>query len=309
MPACPVCAHAHTQPWSTAKDYEYFTSDKTYDYFHCTGCDCIFIHPVPLAELHLIYPSNYYSFVTAKKNPVTAIKEWLDARYFRKLLKALPGGHLSVLDVGGGTGWLSTLLKKHEPRIGTTQIVDIDAQAGTQARAAGHEYFEGTLEAFETDTRYDLVLMLNLIEHVADPLAVLNKAARLLKPNGVILVKTPNCDSLDARIFHKSYWGGLHCPRHWVIFSEKSFRRLMQDTPLSIKALEYTQGGPFWAFSFIIALHRKGWLNVSRQRPVIFHPLFPFFGAATAAFDFLRRPFARTSQLFLVLGKKEDAYL
>jgi SAM-dependent methyltransferase len=305
MPACPVC-HADAKHWSTARDYEYFTSEKEYDYFHCDTCDCIFIDPVPISELSLLYPSNYYSFVTARKNLVTSIKEWLDARFFHQLLKKLPGKELNVLDVGGGTGWLSTLLRKHEPRIKTTQIVDIDAQAGRQAETAGHLYFQGTLESFETETRYDLILMLNLIEHVSDPLAVLNKAAGLLSPQGIILIKTPNCNSLDARVFHHSYWGGLHCPRHWVIFSEKSFRQLVQSTPLGISCLQYTQGGPFWAFSFIISMYRKGWLRVSRERPVIFHPLFPIIGALTAAFDFVRRPFAKTSQMFLVLQKKED---
>ncbi len=305
MPACPVCQNGETKPWSEASDYEYFTSEKSYTYFYCTACGCIFIDPVPEDELHLIYPSNYYSFVTAKKNAVTAIKEWLDARFFRRLLKKIPGDALKILDVGGGTGWLSSLLRKIEPRIRETQIVDIDAAAKARAEGEGHQYFEGRLEDFETETRYDLVLMLNLIEHVSDPQAVLNKAASLLNPGGLLLIKTPNCDSLDARLFHKTYWGGLHCPRHWVIFSEKSFRQLINGTSLHIQRLEYTQGGPFWAFSFIIALYRRGWLRVSGERPVIFHPLFPFFAAITAGFDFIRRPFAKTSQMFIVLSRKD----
>ena len=144
--------------------------------------------------------------------------------------------------------------------------------------------------------------MLNLVEHVADPLAVLQKASELLAPGGIILVKTPNNDSLDARLFRKSYWGGLHCPRHWVIFSEKSFRLLSESTNLRIKQLNYTQGAPFWSFSILATLYRKKQVRVSANRPIIFHWLFAPLSAFFALFDFIRAPFAKTSQMFIVLG-------
>ena len=141
-------------------------------------------------------------------------------------------------------------------------------------------------------------LMLNLIEHVADPLEVLQMAQSLLAPGGIIVIKTPNTDSWDARLYKKSYWGGLHCPRHWVIFSEKSFRLLLQSTALKIKKITYTQGAPFWAFSIIAALHRRKIVRISTKKPIIFHWLFAPISAVFAVFDFIRRPFAKTSQLF-----------
>src|ERR1700694_5500438 len=133
MPACPICHYAETRLWSAAKDFEYFTSEKTYDYFLCGQCRCLFIHPMPVAELRRIYPANYYSFVAMPRNAVTAVKEKLDARFFRQVLKKIGGSQLKVLDVGGGTGWLSTLLRHSDPRITTTQVVDIDKAARQQA--------------------------------------------------------------------------------------------------------------------------------------------------------------------------------
>ena len=131
----------------------------------------------------------------------------------------------------------------------------------------------------------------------------------MLAPGGIILIKTPNTESWDARLFRKSYWGGLHCPRHWIIFSEKSFRLLVSKTKLSVSSLRYTQGGVFWAFSIIIYLHRKKILKVTRDRPVIFHPLFPLISSFFAAFDFIRRPLAKTSQMFIVLIHQQSTNL
>jgi SAM-dependent methyltransferase len=298
---CPVCQQQQISLWSKAKDYEYFSVEDEFSYYNCGDCGTIFIDPVPLAQLKKIYPSNYYSFVNKGKNIVVRLKEWLDQRFFRKILKQLPGDTLSLLDVGGGTGWMLDVLKQTDKRIQYTQSVDIDEKARTAAEAKGHAYFEGTIEAFETDRKFDLILMLNLVEHVASPLAVLQKAEALLKPGGVIVIKTPNTQSWDARLFKNSYWGGLHCPRHWVIFSEKSFRHLLQSTGLEIKKLYYTQGAPFWAFSIIVSLFRKKRIHISAEKPVIFHWLFPPVSAFFAVFDFLRRPFAKTSQLFIIL--------
>ncbi len=301
---CPICKQKNINTWCVAKDYEYFSVADEFTYYGCAGCGTIFIHPVPVDLLKNIYPPNYYSFTHKSGNVVVRIKEWLDKNFFKKILKRLPGTDLNVLDIGGGTGWMLDMLKRTDKRINFTQIVDIDEKARAIAEKNGHSYFEGTIESFKTEKQFDLVLMLNLIEHVADPLAVLQKTQSLLSPGGAIVIKTPNTDSWDARLFKNSYWGGLHCPRHWVIFSKKSFRLLMQSTMLSIKKINYTQGAPFWAFSIIAAMHRKKIVRITASKPIIFHWLFAPLSALFAVFDFIRRPFAKTSQLFIILTKE-----
>lgn len=302
---CPVCRNAAIALWSVAKDYEYFSVPGEFSYYGCNNCKSIFIHPVPVEQLLQIYPPNYYSFVNKGRGMVVRLKEWLDKRLFKKILRQLDGDSLNILDVGGGTGWMLDILKGTDKRIVFTQSVDIDTNARTEAEAKGHAYFTGTIEQFVTDKKFHLILMLNLVEHVADPLAVLQKAEDLLMPGGIILIKTPNTDSWDARLYRRSYWGGLHCPRHWVIFSEKSFRLLLQSTGLQVQKLTYTQGAPFWAFSIIASLYRRRMVNISAKRPIIFHWLFAPLAALFALIDFIRRPFAKTSQMFIMLDKEK----
>lgn len=300
---CPVCHRENIDLWSVAKDYEYFSVPGEFRYYHCNDCLAIFIHPVPIDQLKNIYPANYYSFHSQKKNIIIKIKEWLDKRFFKKILKQIKEPTINVLDAGGGTGWMLDILKRTDKRIGFTQVVDIDPHAKKIAEEKKHFYFEGMIESFHTEKRFHLILLLNLIEHVADPLAVIQKAGELLQPGGMIVIKTPNTKSWDARLYRKTYWGGLHCPRHWIIFSEKSFRLMLNSTNLSIKKLEYTQGAPFWAFSIIASLYRKRMIHISAKKPIIYHWLFAPLSAFFAAFDFLRRPFAKTSQLFIILTK------
>ncbi|MCW3117049.1 MAG: bifunctional 3-demethylubiquinone-9 3-methyltransferase/2-octaprenyl-6-hydroxy phenol methylase, partial [Chitinophagaceae bacterium] len=303
---CPVCQSPDTALWANAMDYEYFSTDKLYTYYHCHACHTIYIDPVPSGELKIIYPSNYYSFAGVKKNRAFQVKEWLDKKLFRKLLRQIKADKINILDIGGGTGWILDNIKKTDPRINITQVVDIDPLARQKAEDNGHLYFEGRIEEFKTSQQFHLILMLNIIEHISDPEKVMQSLHDKLMPDGIILIKTPNTQSLDASLFKKKYWGGLHCPRHWIIFSEKSFRILLKELPFDIASLKFTQAGAFWAFSIIIYLSRKKLMVTGKERPVIYHPLFPWISSFFAGIDFLLSLFTRTSQMFIVLKSKEN---
>jgi 2-polyprenyl-3-methyl-5-hydroxy-6-metoxy-1,4-benzoquinol methylase len=305
---CLACGSTSYEFWSRSTDAEYRTTDETFTYYRCRDCNVLFIDPVPRERLKEIYPPNYYSFVTPKRSLVHRAKDMLDQRLFRRILRGLPGSALRVLDVGGGAGKQLDLVKGLDARVSFTQVVDLDPAATKQAEQNGHAAFLGTIEEFQTDERFDLVLLLNLIEHVYDPGAVLAKVRGLLTPGGVALVKTPNYDSLDARLFRDRSWGGYHCPRHWVLFDRDSFVRLAGRHGLAVKEFRYTQGAPFWAQSVLFALDRARLVSITRDRPAMYHPLFPLFSAAFAAFDWARSFFgARTSQMFVVLGAEAAA--
>ncbi|MBN8815677.1 MAG: class I SAM-dependent methyltransferase [Sphingomonas sp.] len=299
---CLACGSAATRHWATARDVEYLSTPESFDYLRCADCDALSIDPVPRGRLGEIYPDTYYSFSPGDLSFAERVKQALDRRTFRKLFAGIAGDRLSALDVGGGAGWLLTQAKSVEPRLAVTQVVDIDGSAEAAARTAGHEFFLGRIEDFETDRRFDVILMLNLIEHVDDPVAVLAKVRGLLKPGGRVLVKTPNHDSLDARMFRHHSWGGLHAPRHWVVFTPESFRRAAGKAALRVDRLSLTQGAPFWAVSMLEFLSRKGLVTIRRDRPMCDHPLFGPLLAGFGAIDMIRGRFARTSQMFVELS-------
>jgi SAM-dependent methyltransferase len=198
-------------------------------------------------------------------------------------------------------------VRASDPRINETWIVDLDPAAESAAVQAGHRYFCGRIEDFRPEQKFDVIMMLNLIEHVSDPEAVMRKVAGLLTPGGVVIVKTPNYDALDARLFRRRSWTGYHCPRHWVLFTLDSFRGLAERVGLAVRSASYTQGAPFWAGSLLVWLAERGLTRVTRERSVFNHPLFGAIAAAFALFDFVRRPFAKTSQMLFVLGHQDPA--
>jgi 2-polyprenyl-3-methyl-5-hydroxy-6-metoxy-1,4-benzoquinol methylase len=304
MPNCLACGHADSQHWADASDEEYCTTSDTFAYRRCNRCGVLFIDPVPRDRLNEIYPSNYYSFdEQVTDSLIFRIKDRLDQRFFKRFMAKFAQQEIDILDVGGGAGLQLSSLRKADSRVSRTAIVDLNEQAGDKARELGHEYFCGRFEDYTATKPFDMILMLNLIEHVDNPKALLHKAGTLLSTGGIVIIKTPNTDSLDARIFRHKNWGGYHCPRHWVLFDRENFVALANEAGLRIRHFSYTQGAPFWTTSVLFALARRKWISISRERPAPQHPLYPLLNIVFAAFDMLRSPFAKTSQMIAVLER------
>jgi SAM-dependent methyltransferase len=302
---CPLCGSDRVDLFDQAQDIEYYTSSDTFDFYRCPPCDILFIHPMLHDRLGDIYPANYYSYQDGPQTLVARVKERIDRRAYARLSRGLEGPSLAALDVGGGRGWLLDQLRRSDKRFDNTWIVDLDAKAADTARAHGHHFHLGRFEEFEpAGMRFDVILMLNLIEHVADPRAVLAKARDLLSDRGRMWLKTPNFDALDRRLFTGRSWAGYHTPRHFVLFTLPSLKRLCGEVGLGVVSAGYTQGAPFWSVSLLHELKKLGLAEVSADRPAIYHPLMPYLQMAAAAFDYLRLPVSKLSQMNFVLEKR-----
>jgi SAM-dependent methyltransferase len=198
---------------------------------------------------------------------------------------------------------VTNLIRALDTRVALTTVVDLDPQAETLAKANGHEYFHGRIEDYQPAKRFDFILALNLIEHLANPSEVLVKLRECLTTEGMLLIKTPNIDSLDARLFRHRNWGGFHCPRHWVLFDKASFLHVAREAGLSVLQFKFTQGAPFWAVSILAALRKRGLVRLDASRPAFRHPLYRLLIVLFGAFDLMRSPFASPSQMFCILRR------
>ncbi|MBV7395270.1 bifunctional 2-polyprenyl-6-hydroxyphenol methylase/3-demethylubiquinol 3-O-methyltransferase UbiG [Mameliella sediminis] len=124
------------------------------------------------------------------------ITSQIAAEYDRDLTTPRPFEGLRIMDIGCGGG----LLSEPMARLGA-DVVGVDAAernipvARTHATQSGLEidYRFTTAEAMaEAGERFDVVLNMEVVEHVADPLAYLTACQQLLKPGGLHICSTIN---------------------------------------------------------------------------------------------------------------------
>jgi 2-polyprenyl-3-methyl-5-hydroxy-6-metoxy-1,4-benzoquinol methylase len=291
---------------ASGQDYEYETTADVFQVKRCAGCGHHFVSPRPATEdLGTIYPGDYYAyrFIENLSPLARGTKAFLDRRKVRSWLAEAKVPAPRFLDVGCGDGWFLRLL--HAEGISKDRLwgVEIDRGAIDRLRADGFQGRVGTIEAADLPaSSFDLVVMLQVIEHVSDPAAVLAKLRSLLAPDGVLILETPNLRSLDFNLFRAGLWGGYHFPRHWNLFTEDSLARLLAGAGLRLVKTAYLPAPTFWVYSIHhLVKYRWGFRRAAR----FLDPLrnLPAVGAATA-FDLLRARLGfRTSNMRAVIRR------
>jgi SAM-dependent methyltransferase len=109
-----------------------------------------------------------------------------------------------ILDVGAASG----LLVREASALGFRAVgVEPSYPLAARARADGIEVHDGVLpNAALGDEPFDFVALVDVIEHVDDPLALLRECAHVLAPGGRLLVVTPDRSSAAARLLGRRWW-------------------------------------------------------------------------------------------------------
>jgi SAM-dependent methyltransferase len=139
-----------------------------------------------------------------------------------------PTGYSSILDVGCGDGLFFDQLARF-----TTFVEGVEADSAL-VRAESlwrHRIHVRPFESYEPGRRYSLVLMLDVLEHLASPVRALQHALSLLEPAGRIVITVPAFRSLWTS--HDDF------NQHVTRFTRRSFGHLASAASLQIDTSRY----------------------------------------------------------------------
>jgi SAM-dependent methyltransferase len=187
--------------------------------------------------------------------------------------------------------------------------VEINPYAAEIARDRyGLQVRIGTLiEAAYPAHFFDVITMWDVLEHLHQPLENLREIDRILKPDGLLILRVPNVSSWDAKLFKRS-WAGYDAPRHLYVFSPSTLEELLLKAGFRLINCS-SQSGNYTTF----LLSLRFWINAHEynSKPaklllrILYHPIMRIF---SAPIFYLRGLGLRGPQIVVTAAKQSGQY-
>jgi 2-polyprenyl-3-methyl-5-hydroxy-6-metoxy-1,4-benzoquinol methylase len=221
--ACALCGGAAPQVhFAQVPDY---LTGEAFAVRRCGGCGMASTDPQP-ASMNQYYPAAYRRYGALTVRVLRLLYGWKIRGWAERLRR---GGR--VFEIGCGDGWMLGALRGRGWRvIGSERSIDACRSA---AITNGVPVFVGELDALLASRHFDAVVLFQVLEHLAEPLDTLRRAADLLAPGGLMVVAVPNFASWQAVLFGAS-WFHLDVPRHRHHFTPDSLARSFEQVGLRV---------------------------------------------------------------------------
>lgn len=184
----------------------------------CRACGTLYVAELPGAgELE-----DYDSYYGAEN---LAVPEFINKRLDEIIAGFEPYKQNGLLlDVGCGAGTFMQAAR----RSGWDAVgVEVSATAAEHNRAEGFEVFNGELaDARYPEGRFDVVVLSEVLEHVAEPGEMLREVLRVMRPGGLLWATTPNGHGFSARSLGLK-WSAVSPPEHLHLFSRGAVESLL----------------------------------------------------------------------------------
>lgn len=174
-----------------------------------------------------------------------------------RLVRARPPGR-RLLEIGIGSGsFLNAAREQGFDVMGCDLSDSICRRARKKFGVAVHN---GPLTTLAKESRFDVIVMNHLLEHVQQPVNFLGDVRRLLKPGGVVHIAVPNIDCWEASL---AGWTSFE-PYHLTYFSPATLKQTVSRGGLSIAAISTRDSFSGWFLAFL----RTG-LGVNRSNGAV----------------------------------------
>jgi 2-polyprenyl-3-methyl-5-hydroxy-6-metoxy-1,4-benzoquinol methylase len=225
---CPACDAIEFRVLFQATDRLHRATRDTFEIVECGKCRLIRLEPRPARPAAAGPAPRQAPSATLAGRLEQAYRRLAlcDPAYFvrRAIEDAGPPG--PVLDVSTDGGLFRRCLRERG-----TPVIGLDASleaASASVKAGGAPSVCGSLgSAPVAPESCAAITMLHVLERVEDPLTHVAAAHRLLRPNGRLIVQTPNAACWQFLLLGEN-WAGLNVPRHLVDFRARELEALLE---------------------------------------------------------------------------------
>lgn len=241
-----------------SKNLSSFTDRDGFTHLVCCHCRLMWLHPSHLVPSNELYDESYFDGRLFEKTHgklgyakcYTSPQDNYRTIYYRTYIDVIrkldfDGRHspIKVLDFGCAYGaFLETLLESLGNQV-EVHGIEVDANVCTKAssRIGAPVYCVDLKKTEEIVPHhyFDVITMLDVLEHLDDPRTYLQRLAECVTDSGYLLLSTTNIESLNAKLYGDRWI--LHAaPYHVHYFGPRSVKTLLNQTGWKIVRL-YTE--------------------------------------------------------------------
>lgn len=221
---CPVCDGQTFKQWGVVGAYEIIA---------CCTCGLGMTNPFPTQEELESTNSQIYQ-VQQRIKTYLYFKNYYERRYLKYIDNIkMTKKNGTLLDVGCNIGLFLKVARDEGFQVTGIELNQGCADYGR--RCFGLDIHSDYLEknCFSAGS-FDVVTLFDVLEHVPDLHGFLREIKRVLKPGGLLVVQSPNLESLMAELTG-SRWSWLTPPDHLYHFTSGSLAKLLYDSGFTVK--------------------------------------------------------------------------
>ncbi len=219
--------------------------DSQTSFWRCLTCGAYPVFPVPPNPTDL-YTEKYFEGAICPESPRYSGYLSYDRdrevmrRDFIESFKPFVHGVMRVLDIGCATG--TALEAFRDLGVPEERLCGIDVSEYAIGEAKRHlpcaQLQAEDVTSSDLRGPYNLIALLDVLEHVSNPTALMNKAVQALSPGGKIIISTPDPESLARKIFG-ARWSEFHTGEHICFVSASWFSWIAKSQNLRVRMLRH----------------------------------------------------------------------
>ena len=255
------------------KSTKYDKKFKSYSdvvFKECSDCGCFYQDPI----IKLNYSDTYWQGAI---DPDGVKRNFLNEREFK--IKNWYGdainfvnskSNISVLDIGCGLGYFLSALNLNIDKYGVEDSKFACDHVKKNFKEI--EILNGSYELIETfEKKFDVIMFYHVIEHLKDPQKAIQIIKKVLKKNGILILGTPNVESMIAKIFKKNFRHFI--PAHTCLYGEKSIKNLLNKYKFETLKIEK----PFFKTKYNNISNYLDILKVNNISPAFYGSIMTFY--------------------------------
>ncbi len=224
-----------------ASNFRIIHQKDQWQYLRCLNCDLVSLHPQPIPQVLM---KNYEDYLPVQPEEISKWEMMMKSVFAKSadLIESRANtGRGRLLDIGCGYGFFLQEMKYRGWKVEGIEISEVGRKF-VREKWDIHVYSQPLENLALPENSFDVVTLFYVIEHVFDPLGLLMEVKRVLRPDGLILLRWPHSTPIINILGPVSRKLDLyHTPYHLYDFSPRTMEKML--TLCGFREIETMIGG------------------------------------------------------------------